>query len=270
MINGTRPLKIDHRDYDLHRTFGVAQTPIFPNELMIDAGLWMPNQNQPESEFGNPPLPYGCTEYTQSDLCADQDGILYNPMYLENIVHANTNGGADMREVLKVVVNQGTQKKDGTITKRTGFFNIKAYAPLDYFDAIRYAMLSGGQERRSVSWGTPWYPIWEQTAMQMNPIMPAMLSYDPTGCGWHNSKFAGWKTINGVTYLVNKSWQGTNCGENGWLYFSREVVNAVMQVPGTAAFTVTSMGSNQPIVTIPTTTWQWLISNIRNFLGLKY
>src|SRR5436190_22775353 len=38
----------------------------------------------------------------------------------------------------------------------------------------------------------------------------------------------------------NKSWQGTTVGDNGWLYFSREVVNVVMSIKGTVAYTASN------------------------------
>lgn len=269
---GARPCKVDHRDYDFHKTFGnVGQTPAFPEEFMVDANLWMPDQNNAEPVFGNPPLPYGCTEYASCDVCADQDGKLYNPMYLENNLHASQNGGADVRQTLLQTTKIGTQAKDGTISYRTAVFNIQKYAPSDYFDAIRYAMISGGLEKRSVSWGTPWFREWENAALSGIGIMPAPNSWAVNGIGWHNSKFAGWKTINGITYLVNKSWQGTKVGDNGWLYFSREVVNATMAIQGTCAFTVTSMGSpTQTIQTISVSFIQWLASVMRNLIGLRY
>lgn len=266
---GGKPNLTDHRDYDLHRTFGIVGNPVFPDEYITDGGLWMPNQNAPEPIFNNPPLYYGCTDYTVSNLASDQDGVLYNPMFTDNITGANAKMGYDLRQALLTSIKNGTQDKEGNITKRTSLFNVRAYAPLDAFDAIRYAMISGGTEKRSVAWGCPWYKAWQKNSLD-DGIVQAPISYDATGLGWHASTFAGWKTINGVVYLMNKSQQGDQIGDHGWLYFPREVVNAVMAVPGTCTFTVTAIGSDHPIARIDTTFIQWLISNIRNFLGLRY
>ena len=71
--NGLLKLKKDHRDYSFARTFGAVVLQ-FPDEYSCDAGLTMPDQNLDG-------LPYGCTGYTQSELCQDEDVVAYNPKY---------------------------------------------------------------------------------------------------------------------------------------------------------------------------------------------
>lgn len=260
--NGTKPTPLSHKDYDFHKTFGTVGTiPVFPPEYNTDSGLWMPDQNAPEPIFGNPAMDNGCTDYCQADISADIDNILKNPAIIEALDHANALGGIDIRTALMAAVKLGWIQN---------FYNIQAYAPLDYFDAIRYAMIAGVPERRSVSWGTPWYREWESASQLKTSIMSAPHTFDPTGLSWHNSKIAGWKVINGITYLVNKSWQGKGIGDNGWLYFDRATVNSTMAVRGTVAYTSTEMSLDGPIHTIDTTLLQWLMSFIRNMLSLQY
>lgn len=205
---------------------------------------------------------HNCTDYTQADLHNDIIGTLKaNPYTLEEITKASERGGLSIRESLKAA------RKLGWISN---FFTLKAYAPLDYFDTIRYAMTAGIPEKRSVSWGTPWYLEWENAAQNKNPIMPAPKDYNPVGLAWHNSKFSGWRTINGVVFLINKSWQGDQVGDRGWLYFSREVVNATMAIPGTVAYTSTAMGTSAKIKTVDIGIVEWLMSVIRTYLPFKY
>lgn len=269
MIHGTRPTKKDYRDYDFHKTFGATLVPNLPTELLLDAHLWLPNQNAYESIFGNAPQPYGCTNYTSNDLCANQDTMLYNPAFTESITHANTQGGYDVRQSLLTTIKYGTKALDGTINKRTQLFNVQKYAMLDYFDSIRYAMLPTLGEKRTVSWGTPWYLEWEQDAVKGIAIMKAPSSYSVKGVSWHNSEFIGWTVKDGITYLVNKSWQGQYIGDKGFLYFPREVVNAIMDINGTCAFTVSKIGSGQPVQTISTTFFEWIYSILDNIFTTK-
>lgn len=262
MNNGTRPLTTDHRDYDFHKTFSGTVPAHFPEELILDAGLWMPSQYKPDPVFNNPPLPYGCTDYTTADVCADQDGVLYNPMFTEKLTGANAKGGYGIRESLQTAIDTGTQRKDGLIVKRLSYFNIKKYGNLDWFDSIRFAMLTPDR-RCTVSWGTPWFPQWEQAALSGIAIVPSHGSENPYTLPWHNSKLVGWKTINGIPYLINKSWQGEKVGDKGYLSFSREEVNSVMEITGTCAFTVTNT-DGLDVRTIDTTFYEKIVSIIRN------
>lgn len=256
---GTGPTRISKKDFDFHASYGtIGAAPVFPVEYFTDAGLWVPDQNAGNTTYNLPPLPNGCTDYTQADLANDESGTLsHDPMTLENITNANRNGGADIRQSLLAAVKLGWF---------TGFFNIQPHQ-LDFFDSIRYAMISGIPEKRSVSVGTPWYPVFETTDTIAILRMPSNLK-DPN-LTWHNYKICGWKVIGDQTYLIGKSWQGAKYGDKGFAYFSRPLVNTLMSVPGAVAFTATK-GVLPPISTISPALWSWLISNIKSFLGLTY
>lgn len=243
---GTGPNIDDHRDYDLALSFGTVGTvPQFLSAYSTDAGFGFPDQNA-EGE------PNGCTNYTSSSLTNDLREKLYaHPTDLERLTHANERGGYSIRESLN------TARTLGWIST---FYNIKAYAPLDAFDAIRLAMSSGIPEKRSVSIGTPWFTAW------YGPIpilpMPELSAYG----GWHNWEICGWETIGGEAMLRLKSWQGN---PPGYQFISRSVLNKVMTIQGTVAFTATD---NIPdtIKTIPVTSWQWFLSHLYTLLGLRY
>jgi hypothetical protein len=264
--NGTRPSRVDHRDYDFHRSFGSIAPPLFPENYDTDAGLWVPDQNAPEPTFGNPALPYGCTDYTQADLAADLAGKLFNPGTLEALTHANAQGGYSIRNSLQAARSLGWIN---------AFFNVIAHAPLDYFDTFRLAMFYGAPEKRSLTVGTPWFPSWEHAAVNRIAIVPmptdeelALVRKYQNAYPWHNHKISGWESRSGVV-LKDKSWQGTGIGEEGWLYFPREVINTVMAIPGTVAFTSTQVTPNN-IKTIPVSVRQWIMSFVRTFLPFQY
>lgn len=254
--------QLDHRDRDFLKSFGFAGVkPVFPDEYNTDAGLWVPNQNEVNPEFPNTPAqPFGCTNFVTADLSADLDGVLKDPAVIELITHANERGGYDIRESLLVA------KKLGWIS---GFYNIKAYAPLDYFDAIRYASMSGLPELRSVSIGTPWYPQWQISLMNGGVLMPRPLTLSPEGLPWHDWKIGGWKMMNGSPVLKGKPLEGKNIGDGGWIYFDRSTINAVMNLKYTVAFTATHMAPNS-IQRIDMATYEKLKSYFRTLLGLRY
>jgi hypothetical protein len=211
-------------------------------------------------------LPYGCTDYSQAELADDIAGrYACAPLTLEAVTHANALGGIDIRTSLKAALKLGWI---------SAYFNVQSNRQLDFFDAIRLAMLSGAPEMRSVSWGCPWFIEWEQAAYPVdNPsaIMPNVKSLSTSGVPWHNSVFVGWITIDGIPYLVNKSWQGTHVGVGGYLYFPREVVNNVMRISGTCAFTATNIPLDPvDIRTISVSTVQWIASLLRNLMSYSY
>lgn len=258
--NGSKPLAVDHRDFDLHKSFGNVgmQTPEFLAEYMTDAGLWTPDQNASEPIFNNPPLEYGCVEYCSGDVSADEDLTLKNPMQMEELLHYNAKGGGDVRAGLECARTKLGWNKN--------YYAIKAFAPLDYFDAIRLAMSSGIPEKRSVSLGTPWWPTFEKVGT--DGILNIPVSFKSTTIAtlpWHNHKICGWKTINGSPYLISKSWQGPNYGDKGFVYFSRSLINSIMAIEGTCAFTVTQ-AKPLAIKTIDISTLRWLLS----LIGYQY
>lgn len=279
LILGCQIPTLDHRDRDFLKSFKFAgvSAPKFPDEYNTDAGLWMPNQGEINPEFPNTSAqPYGCTNFTSGDLSADLDSILKDPAIIEAITHANNLGGFQIRDSLLVA------KRLGWIT---GFYNIKAYYPLDYFDAIRLASMSGLPEKRSVSIGTPWYPDWAAAASGSvkqldgswtlsagavtNPFMPMPANLDYTGISWHNWKIAGWKTIKGIPYLIGKPWMGNRIGDKGWVYFDRATINAVMNLKYTIAFTATH-ATPKTIYKIDMAMFDRMVSYLNTFIGLRY
>lgn len=266
--SGVTPTKDDHRDYDFlkHKKLG-AVLPSFASDYNIDAGLWTPDQEVENDEF-NPPvpaMPFGCTDYAQCELCIDEDGEIYNPAYLESFTHANANGGGDLRVSLQAVIDHGLQAKDGMIHRgaHPAYFSVKSSGAIDWFDAVRLAMLSTSNEKRGVSVGTPWYPEFMSTPDGIYPIPDFSLNR----ASWHNHCIKGWKTINGVTYLIDKPWCGASFGDKGFGYISRPLFNSLMNIPGTAAFMIDKLlpGETPPTVDLPVI--RWIVSYVRSLFN---
>lgn len=258
--SGLKKTRYSHRDYDFFKTKKLdthklgALVPTFPDNYCTDVGLWMPDQNADG-------MPYGCTDYAQTDLIVDEDKKLYNPQDIEAITHANKNGGSDLRTSLKAVVKLHPD--------HPAFFavvpDIDKGGYLDWFDAVRCAMVLGKMENRAVSIGTPWFP---EFMAPLEGIIRASLNWIPSLASWHNWNCKGWKTINGVTYLIAKPWIGKNYGDNGYSYFNRADFNRLMSIPGTAAFTLDKLMPGEQPQTVDSTIKQWLVSLFWQILGI--
>lgn len=256
--SGLTPIVPDHRDYDHFKTFGsVGDSSSLPDMYSADAGLWIPNQETGDSASipPVPPMPNGCTDYAQTDLCIDEDNILHSPLLLEQVTHANADGGTDIRTSLKAAIQ---------VFQRTAYFNVNWQAPLDAFDSIRLALYSTEDEKRAVSVGTPFFQEWLSPESGM---LPFPQSFSTTGLPWHNYVICGWTTMAGIPYLICKMWLGNLYGAGGFVYMSRELCNSVLNINGSGAFTLSKVVPGT-IQTIDMDVVQRIVSFMRNVLGL--
>lgn len=261
--NGARPTERDPRDYSMHRTFGTVSPIDIPVEYNIDAGLTMPDQNAE----GNP---YECTGYTTCDLGTDQDGVIYSPeytymktLYMQGL--PPTTRGSDIRPSLKSASIYGLLPKEnvpeilagkgedftadqsvwpasldaiaGKLEHRKGaYFNVYLDGGVrDWFHAFQSAMWINRADKRGISVGIPW--LW-LSAPQGFLTEDFVYNGNPNSVGWHNIAIKGWTAIGGVSYLIGKPWCGKNYGDKGFVYISRGCINKVMEIGGSAAFTL--------------------------------
>lgn len=261
--SGLCKIPYDRRDYDFHKTFGVASLPAFPTEYSTDLNQWMPDQNAMGA-------PYGCTGFSGADSCADEDGVLYDPLDLYRATPPGRDGeGRDMRAMLDTLRKRGLKRwllQEDPAFKRTAYFQIKASGFIDSFDAIRLAMLSTRDEHRAVIAGVPWYP--EFQVIGQSGIMKMPLDFSLSRVSWHAVKIAGWTTINNTSYLLVKSWQGQTYGDRGWAYMPRELANVLLNISGAAAFTVTKVKPTD-VQRVDFQVVAWIVSYVRSLLGLQ-
>lgn len=214
---------------------------MFPDEFLTDAKLTNPSQNDDG-------FPEGCTGYTQSELCQDEDHRIYDPAftYEKTLMMDNLPPGSpcDIRTSLKSTIVYGvkndTETEQDALTHRRGnYFNVQKTT--DWYDGIKQAIYTGG---RSVSVGTPWF--WGD---RPPAVLTAPAKYTWNGYPGHNWKICGWKKYKGVEFLVGKAWTGRSTGDQGFVYISREIINPLMNMPYTGAFTV-AVATNHDIQTI--------------------
>ncbi len=275
--SGTKPTPLDWNDYDFHRTFGTVTPSTLPREYDCDLGLTAPDQNMSglgEDSFrGIPPLPMGCTGLTQADICSDEDGELYDPQYVYDKTleiegnAGNYNAPCDMRNSFKALTLYGVKKvgeKDNTEALkriRAPYFNVRKTS--DWFESIRSCLHLNSFKRRPVSIGLPWFREFSQVSS--NGIVPDFFTGEPSEASWHNVKCSGWVVRNNKEYLKIKSWQGRGIGDKGFLYFSRPLVNKVLDIRGTCVM-ATKRAEKEDIQRVQFTLMEYVLFLMQQFL----
>ncbi len=146
------------------------------------------------------------------------------------------NLGGDIRAAANFGVAEGVMRIDedtevqAQMHRRGRPFSVDLISGSDWFDSFRQALRIG---KNPISVGTIWFPEWGHTAF--DGILTSLFVFDGN---WdsemgHNYKICGEKTIDGVPYLIAKTWQGKNFGDKGWCYFSRETFNKAFDIYGT-------------------------------------
>jgi hypothetical protein len=124
---------------------------------------------------------------------------------------------------------KGETDEQALAHRRAPFFEVDPVDGQDWFDAILSAVYSN---QRPVSLGTSWPLFFEDVGKDGIQRFTAK-----SWIGGHDHNIIGKKTIDGVEYLIDDSWQGPGYGDHGLTYFSREKINALMKISGSDALT---------------------------------
>ena len=267
-----------HKDYSALHTFGAVgfDPKGLPENFSVYEGQEIPNQNAIDTRFSPAvrPLPLGCTAEAQTFGALLQDGVLYPPDDLYFATPPGTDGtGRDLRAALQTTVDYGFKLPDGRIgAKREAYLNVYGAGKIDDFDATRTMIyLNFPIEKRVVSVGSFWYREFQEAANgtrvvkkqdgtytkqdgtytlepgPRSPILPVPSFNTREAVALHNWLVTGWKTIDGVVYAEVLAWEGEGYGDAGIVYMSREIFNALMQQPYTAAFVMTKLKGQTPV-----------------------
>ena len=241
---GLSKIRPDRRDYHFIKTFGAAapDPTTLPTTFSNYDGRAIPNQNFPDDRFTPPlpPMPMGCTGETGTFDAGIQDGTLYDPQDLYLNTPPGDAGGRDIRKMLKVLIERGPRKADGTPgPHRTVYFNVYGSGKIDDFDAARIALWINQLEKRNVIVGTWWYG---EFSFPNNEGVIELPSFNTRQAGLHCYLITGWKGDK----LEAIPWLGGGYGFGGRIYVSREIYNALMAQPWTAAFTISKIGATEP------------------------
>lgn len=242
MNTGLKKLVEDPRDYSFHRTFGASGQIALPDSFTVN----YPNpllriKNQYETDL--------CTAEASTEI---EEGVKNIPMSAEwffakekEIMGNPAEYGADLRVACKAAQKYGflpqsdapftldNQTRDfiadsnnwpadldaiAAANKIAGYFSVEEFAD-DLFDSIRQTLYQNSSNHRGILAGSNWYAEWN---VGQPGIIPT--DYDQK-VAQHAFKIFGWQQINGVTYLMIQNSEGIGSGNNGVLYFPREVVN---------------------------------------------
>lgn len=257
----------DHRDKELHRTFGAVSgmVQMQPLEYNYDAGFGVPNQNTDG-------YPNGCTGYAQSSIAEDADKQSYLPAYTyEKTLQMQglpMGSPCDIRTSMKSTIVYGVERPEdqedteAEAHRQGPYFNVDRVSGMDWFDSLRLALRNN--PGRSISMATPWFREFEQP--DTDGIVPSLFTGDPSSAVWHNHKISGETNVRGLPYLLDASWQGPNIGDRGWLKFGRSTINQLMAISGTEAFLRRPAGDMTP-QRIQLALWEEILSRIALFLS---
>ncbi len=253
MHSGTRPSRHAHLEKPFPHFAGTLEIPDF----CLDQGVnGMPDQDKDNA-------PYECVGYTTADLLSDIFKTPIDPDFSYAAAryvagdgpegtqgtsfHAGLQGaiavGALSKAFAPISAAHNSEKfvsdwnnwlpslRQAALSyAQNGLRNVLGQG--DAFDSIVSALYTG---KLSVSVGSPWFSEWTHDIQAGVVQTPSLGGNYPS---WHNYAIKGKKTIQGIPHLIVKSWQGTRVGEAGWLYFSRETINAAMSVKGSGALTI--------------------------------
>lgn len=208
-----------------------------------------------------------CTGYTPTDLAADIFKRLFSPdwQYAMNLwlqgAPPNVNG-SDAHIAMLVPILRGLLPASSAPFNAlsngelfcanwrnwplplndiaTAFGQNGVLDALGNGDPLSSILSASSSARLGVSVVTPWFAEWEPNGGMQNNILPMpknpMQTITPDGpLPWHNYVCKGQKTINGQTYGVIKSWQGSNYGDGGFVYMGHDVAQAVFENEGSGA-----------------------------------
>lgn len=235
MRRGLSPRKYrDNRRFSYSRTFGSLTT--IPDFVLPQ--YTNPAQNQYDAYWDNQPLPFGCTGFAVANTAESDVKQPVNPKftYDKTLIIQNGKEGDEctLQDAFKSATVWGVELKGETDQEALGhrrapYFEVHPDSHSDWFDALLSACYTN---QRPVSIGTTWPMYFE------NVNNTGIQYYTPLGwIGGHAHNIIGKKTINGVEYLIDKSWNGEQWGDGGLSYFSREIINATMSIKGSDALT---------------------------------
>lgn len=284
--HGAKPTLLDKRDYSYHRTFPHFAAAA-PKDLELltysyDTSGIIPDQNADG-------LPYGCTGYTQAHIKGNQDKRRYLPSYtyLKTCLmegHA-ADQGCDIRISAKSLrvygalasddvqdvdgIPQETQDSLAAKNKSGQSFNVDRAPRRDWFDSFRIALRA---QKQGISIGTPWFSAFSEVSGLGILPMPYPFEFrdaksDPNTVNWHDYAFYGETIIGGAPHIVALTWQGKGVGDNGIIYFNREVFNATFDMWGTIGL-VTAVAKPEDIMTIKLDMFQTILTFLNRMLSL--
>lgn len=281
--HGFKPIKYHRSDYSYKKTFGSTTLPGLPPEGLGRVPLKIYDQGSSNyctaaataaasSYQEHLPLSF---EFQTAAIGQIEGAPIYNGAVPDNSLKALTKIGSRPEGAISLsFAKEGwfipASMTNYTVEERTGaldyakqaYFKVTAGGPddMDYFDSIKLALHDSRTEDAVVIAYGYWYPNWNLVAK--DGIIPAAQG---TTQFRHAYCFIDWRQINGIDYLVAHLSSGNQFGDNGLVYFTREVVNAAfqnMRINGLGLYIL----RDNPIGGVSTVGFDW-VGWIREFMA---
>jgi hypothetical protein len=199
--------KASRLDYSHHKSVKLGETPL-QNELLYLSEIL---------DQGTAPH---CTAYQAVAVRSSMKNKSYDPeqQWIEETTLGATAEGTDIQTALATGVKVGFVPNGTTtsVDQASCYLWVNINNGMDLFDSCRRAIQDAGCP---LSAGICWMQEWDSNSVvdKLGTIV----------AGGHAVKIAGWKQINNVPYMVIQNSWGTQMGDNGLWYFSRDVFNKV-------------------------------------------
>jgi hypothetical protein len=237
---GLLPLKKDNRDFQLGSIFSpIDIDDISSADFVVAEPLEI--KEQYDSDM--------CVAFAACAVSEDQEDVVLGPEWffsqIKKIIGDWRSWGVDLRSACKAAVNVGfiknefqnynLQNKDrdflanwenwqeelknnASLYRKKSYFSIDNLGK-DTFDSFRIALWQHKNEKCSILTGAIWEKEWTQAEGGIIPKDPGTKLFG------HALKIFGQKNIGDELYLMAQLSNGTDIGDNGIFYFSREVIN---------------------------------------------
>jgi hypothetical protein len=247
MNYGLKPLPPDTRDFKFGAVYTLPKLSELPTEYIL---MWpLKIRDQKETDY--------CAAEAFASVSEDQEGVELDPLYqfyLAKQLDGDPNGwGVNLRVIAKSgtkfgslearyaqytidsprsEIVTGTKYTEGmrqlaTQHKKESFMFING--PYDTFDNLRATLWKKRFYNQSVLTGLSWCQEWTKAPS-------GVIDFPGTPGYGHAFKIFGWKQIKGKPYLVAQLSNGTEIGDRGIFYFSREIINSDLKF-GSLVFT---------------------------------
>ena len=242
---GLKSTKRKYCDLKYHQHFGTVESLPIVDFMITDNPII---KDQKQSDF--------CVAAGGVGLSQPQDGKELSMEWLFQKIKEQEGRygtwGADPRKMLKVLVKYGVlAEEDSPFTLNTrsrnfianwnnwgktdkgnafeldmkakkyrkdSYFFIEQKYYKDLFDAFRAALWQNKEAKRAIGSGMLWCPEWME-------VKEGTIDKMGTPTTPHYFIFIGQKSINGKIHLVAQLSNGTEIGDNGLFYFTRNVLN---------------------------------------------
>lgn len=242
--SGLNPTPYDERDLTLGAITTLPKLSSLPDDFILD-GIKIKDQKR--TDF--------CTQFMATGMSSLQENVDLSPEWAfamtKNITGDVDGYGENLRTAMATHIKKGAveaknvpysvETHDSDFLRRLENYDSKLLLTAIQHMKQSYVKVTGQYDAFSNIQATLWKYRNEKRGIAMGCIFgwnsnDKILDTIPKSGGGHAMWYAGWKTIEGIPYLVVVNSYGTRRGDRGYHYMSREVVNHFESMYGAYMF----------------------------------